>query len=238
MDSVLETRECADGRPAGMPHHVPMAYVDPTWEYKYLVRTLPEDAPPDEAEPALPDVAQEHPARRTVPREVLRVPEPICVDLPERTTARAVDEGVACGNSMTAVRAVGTQRVDAEELPEERAEVLRVVERVAAAASIGEANVEQAIVFVSGLGERIERDPAAVVVLERLFDAQHLTRRTAVVPGCGSVPRGPLEQHGVVGAAPAVRSKLWNPTSPPEDRTRTPHAGSWMSRYSTTLRPS
>ena len=60
-------------------------------------------------------------------------------------------------------------------LPKAEREVLRQFMRIAAAAAIGEADVEQAEVrAVRRRCERIERDLAAVVVRERLREADQL----------------------------------------------------------------
>ena len=54
--------------------------------------------------------------------------------------------------------------------------------------------------------ERIEREVAAVVIGERLLDADQLARRVAVVGGGRRVLRRPLEQHRVVRVRSAARA--------------------------------
>ena len=91
-----------------------------------------------------------------------------------------------------------TERVDAEDLAERRAEVLRQLQRIAAAAAVGDAHVEQAEVGRCRRRQRIERQVTGVVIRERLAQADQLARRAAVVGRGAGRLRRPLEQHGVV----------------------------------------
>ena len=85
-----------------------------------------------------------------IPGEALGVAHAVGVDLAERVGVAVVDERVAGGNAVLAVGAVRAERIDAQDLAERRIEVLRQVERVAAAAAVGEAHVEQAEIGAAG----------------------------------------------------------------------------------------
>src|SRR5215208_4792684 len=87
----------------------------------------------------LTDVADHEAAVAAVEGEAVRVPQPVCVDLGSRT--RSAAERVVRRNRVAAVRT----RVDADQLPEHAAEVLSVLVRVAAAATVAEARVEHAV---------------------------------------------------------------------------------------------
>ena len=88
-------------------------------------------------------------------------------------------------------------------LPKIRAEVLREVERIAAAAAVRRPDVEKAEVGIAGGREGVEGELAPVVVAEGLLDPQQLARRAAVVGRRGGVGGRPLEQDRVVGVVAA-----------------------------------
>ena len=71
----------------------------------------------------LADLRLEHVAVLRIPREPLRVAVAVGVDLAERVGV--LDERVRRGNAVLAVRAVLAQRIDAQDLAEDRLEVLR-----------------------------------------------------------------------------------------------------------------
>jgi hypothetical protein len=97
------------------------------------------------------------------------------------------------------------ERIDAQDLAEDRLEVLRVVVGIAAAAAVGGADVEQAELGSARPRQRIEGDLSAVVIGERMRDAEQLARRAAVIRRRLRILRGPLEQDLVVRAAVAAR---------------------------------
>src|SRR5205814_2319181 len=103
----------------------------------------------------LPHVADVEVARRAVPREAPRVPQAEADDLPARS---------------------GLVDVQAQELPELGAQVLRVVVRVAARAAVAGARVEQAV------GPELQL-PAVVVVELAVGNAQER------LPGVGQPDR-------------------------------------------------
>ena len=119
------------------------------------------------------------------------------VDFAERTRrARRRDCRREC---RTCRCGCSSQRIDPQDLAEDRPEVLRQVERIAAAAAVGNADVEQAEIRSAGPRERVEGDVAGVVIGKRLLEPHHLTRRSAVVGRRRRVLRRPFEQHRVVG---------------------------------------
>ena len=156
----------------------------------------------------LSDVGDEQVAVADVPREALRIADPVGVDLPERIGVAVAGEGIVGRDAVLSVGAVGTERVDAQDLAEDRRQVLGHVERIAAAPAVGGADVEQAEVRIAGGGERIEAELPAVVVAERLLHPQQLARRPAVVGRRGGVPGRPLQQDGVLRVAPAPRHEV------------------------------
>ena len=79
-------------------------------------------------------------------------------------------------------------------------------QRIAAAAAVGHAHVEQAELGAARLRERIERELTGIVVRERLPQPHQLARRSAVVGGGARRLRRPLEQDGVVRGASAARA--------------------------------
>ena len=113
-------------------------------------------------------------------------------------------ERIRGGDAVLAAAAVLAERVDAEDLAERRAEILRELHRVAAAAAVGDAHVQEPEVGGARTRRRIERDRAAVVIGERLTQPDQLSRRSAVVGRRARRLRRPFEQHGVVRACSAL----------------------------------
>ena len=93
-------------------------------------------------------------------------------------------------------------------LPRIEPEVLRDVERVAAAAAVRRPDVEQTDVGIARSGERVEGDVSPVVVPERLLDAQQLARRPAVVDRAIRIGSGPFQQNRVLRVGTAVRHEV------------------------------
>ena len=153
----------------------------------------------------LPDVGEEHVAVRRIPGETLRVAHAVGVDLAKRVRCpfrRRTDSTRECRTCRSRCScSSGSMR---KILPKPDDEILREVERIAAASAVGDADVEQTVVRAARASERIERRQAAVVIGERLLEAHDLARRTAVVRGRGRVARRPLVQHGVVRVATAA----------------------------------
>jgi len=50
MNTILKIPERTPETPRGAPVYPPIVYVEPAWEYKCLVRALPDEKEPDEAE--------------------------------------------------------------------------------------------------------------------------------------------------------------------------------------------
>src|SRR5262245_31658411 len=94
----------------------------------------------------LADVGEIEVAGARVPRIALRIPHAVRIDLGERVRIVVVGKWIVLRNAVLAVRAVLPERIDAEYLAERRAEVLRIVERIAAAPAIGDAHVEETVV--------------------------------------------------------------------------------------------
>ena len=152
----------------------------------------------------LPDVAGVERVRRGVEREAERVAEAVRPDLAEG--ARLADERVGRGDAVLAVGGVVAVRVDAQQLAEDRAQVLRVARRsvadgrarderlsvlVVGAAAVTEADVEEAV--------GAEDEGAAVVVELRLVEAQHLARAAGIDgrAGIGRVRYVPFGDHAL-----------------------------------------
>ena len=93
-------------------------------------------------------------------------------------------------------------------LPKARIEILREVERIAAAAAVGEADVEQTEIGAPACRERIEGELAGVVVGKGLLEPNQLARGAAVVGVGGRVLGGPFEQDRVVRAGAAARLEV------------------------------
>jgi hypothetical protein len=110
----------------------------------------------DVGEPEVPGLAVE--------REPPRVAQPVGDDLPRGVVD--VEEGVVGRDPV----GLGGQRVDPQQRPERRGQVLAGLERVAAAAPVAEAEVEPAV--------RPDLDVAPVVVRVGLVEGEH---RPAVV---------------------------------------------------------
>jgi hypothetical protein len=72
-----------------------------------------------------------------------------------------------------------SERIDAQDLPEGQAQVLRDVEWVAAVAAVAEADIEQPELGAARRGPAVEADLATVVIGERLRGAEQLPRRLA-----------------------------------------------------------
>ena len=157
---------------------------------------------------ALADVGDVHAPRNGVPGNMLCIAQPVGEDLFEAQGVLVCGERVAHWDSVPAVRAVGTERIDAENLPENRPKVLCVVRWVATAPAVRDANVEQSEVGVPGGRRLVEGHPAPVVVGERLLEADKLAWRPAVVGGGPGVPGGPLEQDRVVRTSSHSRTEI------------------------------
>ena len=114
----------------------------------------------------LPDVGDDEVARRRE-REPPRVPQPVRVDLGAR--ARAPHERVRAGHAVRPPALAA--RVDADDLPQHRAEVLRVVVLVAATAPVAEPGVEHPV--------RPEQHQPAVVVARGMRLGEDDPRRPA-----------------------------------------------------------
>ena len=104
----------------------------------------------------------------------LRVADAVGEDL--RQGAGRRHERIRGGDAVLAAAAVLAERVDAEDLAERGAEVLREPHRVAAAAAVADAHVEEPEVGRARTRRRIERDRAAVVIGERLAQPDQLAR--------------------------------------------------------------
>ena len=146
----------------------------------------------------LADVGEEHLPGLRIPEKPLGIPHSVRINLAERLGLAITDEWVRRRNSVLAVRAVLAERIDSENLAERRAQVLSDIERIVAAAAIRTTDVQQAEIGVPGCRQRVERDVAAVVILERLLKAQELPRRPAVECGGRGILRGPFEQDRIV----------------------------------------
>ena len=83
-------------------------------------------------------------------------------DLRQRGDRLPIDERVVVGHAVAARIGVRHVDVDAQHLAEQRVRVLRVVQRIAAAAAVAQADVEIAV--------GTKRQVAAVVIRERLLD--------------------------------------------------------------------
>ena len=119
--------------------------------------------------------------------------------------------GLPAGMPYFLLRAVVAERIDAEDLAEGRAEVLRQLQRIAAAAAVGDAHVEQAEVRrCSGAASGLNASMAAVVVGERLAQPNQLARRAAVVgrrqPGFFAVHSSSTVSCVCVAAGAGVKS--------------------------------
>ena len=80
--------------------------------------------------------------------------------------------------------------------------------RVAAAAAIGESDIEESVVGVAGLGERIERGVAGIVIGVGLLPANQFARPGAIVSRSVRIVCGPFKQQGMVCAGSHVRLEV------------------------------
>src|SRR5258706_7371625 len=108
----------------------------------------------------LPDIGHEHGAGLAVPEKSLCIADAIGVNFAERVLV--FDERIARRNSILAVGAVRSERIDAEDLTEARGQVLRVLEWVTATAAVGEPEIKKAEIGAVGHGESAECEVAAV----------------------------------------------------------------------------
>ena len=122
------------------------------------------------------------------------------------------------------------QRVDPENLPEDGAGILCEVERVATAAAVSGADVEQPEIGIAGRGERVESDLATVVVAKGLLDPHEDARRAAII-GCRSRRLGrPFDQHRVLRAVVATRDKVGGGYGVARIEVRVEPAETWRAR--------
>ena len=94
----------------------------------------------------LPDLGEEHSAVLRIPAEALRIAKSVCVNLTHRLRIVVRHERVARRHSVLAVRAVVAEWVDAKKFSVRCSEILRHVQRIAAATAVGEREIEQAVV--------------------------------------------------------------------------------------------
>ena len=117
----------------------------------------------------LTDVSEEHVAGRGVPAETLGIANPVGINLRQRTGAPGIGKRIVGGNAVLTVGAIGTQRVEAKNLPEGGTTIL-CKEELIVTTTIGHAHVEQAEFGVAGRRERMKGEVAAVVVTKGLFE--------------------------------------------------------------------
>ena len=144
----------------------------------------------------LADVGDQQSAGACVPGQVLRIAQAVGPDLGQCVAVQG--ERIIRRHAVAAVGAVRSKRVDAENLPEHPAEVLRQVQRIPSTTAVAHAQVKQAEVGISRNRARIEGDLPAAVSPVWLFDAHQLPGRTAVVERGPRILRPPLQQHRVM----------------------------------------
>lgn len=135
----------------------------------------------------------------TVEAELPRVAQPVVPDLRQR--AGLPREGIARRHRESG----SAVDVDAQELAEPHAKVLRVVVRIAAATTVADADVQKAV--------RPERHVAAVVVGQRMRHREHLPPASRIGNVCIRGAAQELGHHDravglarVVHVEPAVRA--------------------------------
>ena len=139
----------------------------------------------------LPDIADPQVAREPVEAEPPRIAQAIRPDFGQRAVGG--DERIARRDGVVRRKIV---HVDAQHFAEQRAEVLRIVRRVAARSAVARSDVEIAI--------RAELQLAAVVIIVgRMRDAQDGLHRVGV--DSGSTGRGGGEPGDDVAAAVGIR---------------------------------
>ena len=143
--------------------------------------------------------------------EALRVAHAVGVDLAEGAVGPGAGEGIVGGDAVLPVGAVRAERIDAQNLAQDRAEILREVQRIPAAAAVRRPDVEEPEVGIAGRREGIEAELPAVVVAERLLHTQQFPRQAAVVDRGGRIRSGPLQQDGVLRVGTAVRHEVRRP---------------------------